>query len=565
MAREFDYLQPNEPRWGRLNPVDPSVDTFRQRFAPFSSDPVGDYIEEQQRQPPPRIAPPGTRERFGDPSKVLSMAGGGTPKSDTQQPYAADAGDTLPAGARLVEDPHPLDVLPPNAKPYTPPKTQPSPLEGTTLSQDPAEQAREVAAIATARGTTGRAEGPVTDAISRFLPEVGAGIKAGFNRFLGDAGGKLQEPQNALPAALGGPVAPGIAAMRGGAALTRALSEGGFQGVDQAATGKTVQGAISSATAPEAITGAAIKYRDKIYRGAIHSDAAENAAHETGAASRDVIYESRPGFITTTGRFVDRDEATKIAAKTGQLEEGQTKLFGEDLFASDLNRTTNTGPGTQRLSTISDLRSPEDAIGRIANLARTSGPEDLKALAQLRKVIPADKHAEVQAALVNKLGQGDTGEFSAGTFIRNYGAVSDRAKNILFGQGGGGSLRQHLDSIAEVTERTPTWRGPSMRTMAGTATAASAVGGLTGIGAVAAPLAVLGTMIPVKVVAHALTSPALAASVAAWSRAYERVVRSGGNAAIVGFNLATKNLNNNLGTDVDPATVIGGARGKPVE
>jgi len=76
---------------------------------------------------------------------------------------------------------------------------------------------------------------------------------------------------------------------------------------------------------------------------------------------------------------------------------------------------------------------------------------------------------------------------------------------------------------------------------------------------------VLGTMIPVKVVAHALTSPALAASVAAWSRAYERVVRSGGNAAIVGFNLATKNLNNNLGTDVDPATVIGGARGKPVE
>ena len=47
MAREFDYLQPNEPRWGRLNPVDPSVDTFRQRWAPFSSDPVGDYIEEQ--------------------------------------------------------------------------------------------------------------------------------------------------------------------------------------------------------------------------------------------------------------------------------------------------------------------------------------------------------------------------------------------------------------------------------------------------------------------------------------------------------------------------------------
>src|SRR6185369_10763867 len=198
MAREFDYLQPNEPRWGRLNPVDPSVDTFRQRWAPFSSDPVGDYIEEQQRMPPPRIAPPGTRERYGDPTKVLSMAGGGTPKSDTEQPYAVPKGfkfDEAPPSA--VPKGFVFDEPVETAKPVP---TKPSPLEGTTLSQDPAEQAREVAAIATSRGTRGRQEGPVTDAISRFLPEVGAGIKAGFNRFLGDAGGKLQEPQNALPA-----------------------------------------------------------------------------------------------------------------------------------------------------------------------------------------------------------------------------------------------------------------------------------------------------------------------------------------------------------------------------
>ena len=469
MAREFDYLQPNEPRWGRLNPVDPSVDTFRQRWAPFSSDPVGDYIEEQQRMPPPRIAPPGTRERYGDPTKVLSMAGGGTPKSDTEQPYAVPKGfkfDEAPPSA--VPKGFVFDEPVETAKPVP---TKPSPLEGTTLSQDPAEQAREVAAIATSRGTRGRQEGPVTDAISRFLPEVGAGIKAGFNRFLGDAGGKLQEPQNALPAALGGPVAPGIAAMRGGAALSKAISKGGIEpGAEVGATGEMLQGRIAG----------------------------------------------------------------------------------------------STGPVPPRLTTVTD-KPAEDAIAQMANMARTGTPEDLAALARMRQLTPAKKQGEVQAQLVQHLGKNEVGEFGAGDFVRRYSELPEASKNILFGQGGSGSLRHHLDSIAEVTERAPTWRGPSTGTMAKAAVGAAAVGGVTGAGAVAAPLAVLGTMIPVKVVAHALTSPALAASVAAWSRAYERVVRSGGNAAIVGFNLATKNLNNNLGTDVDPATVIGGARGKPVE
>jgi hypothetical protein len=207
------------------------------------------------------------------------------------------------------------------------------------------------------------------------------------------------------------------------------------------------------------------------------------------------------------------------------------------------------------------LLANEDSIGQMASMARTGGEEDLKALARLRRVVPAERQGEVQGALVQRLGESHaTGEFDAGQFVRRYGEISDRAKNILFGEGGQGSLRHHLDSIAEVTGRAPSWRGPSGKTIATTAGLASAGGGLVGgtAGAIAAPLAVLGTMLPVKAVAMALTSPATAASVAAWSRAYERVVRSGGNAAIVGFNLATRNLNNNLGTDIDPSTITGG-------
>jgi hypothetical protein len=211
MARGFDELSQGAylPRRGISDIPDPSTDTFIDRFRPFSSDPAGDYQKEQRFQMDQKLREiekgvpihrPGT-PRFGDPSKVISMNGVALPDGFSLEPPKAPPAPQASGGVPLPEGSS-------TEKPTQQPAPV-SPLAGTTLSTDPAEQAREVAAIATARGTTGRQEGPVTDAISRFLPEVGAGIKAGFNRFLGDAGGKLQEPANALPAALGGPVCVG--------------------------------------------------------------------------------------------------------------------------------------------------------------------------------------------------------------------------------------------------------------------------------------------------------------------------------------------------------------------
>jgi hypothetical protein len=182
----------------------------------------------------------------------------------------------------------------------------------------------------------------------------------------------------------------------------------------------------------------------------------------------------------------------------------------------------------------------------------------------MRQLTPVKSQPEVQAQLIQHLGKSDAGDFSATDFVRRYGELSDASKNILFGQGGTGSLKNHLDSIAEVSDRL--WRGPSLKTMAKVAGGASAIGAFTGGGAVAAPVAVLSAMIPVKVLAHALTSAPTTAAIAAWSRAYEKVVTSGTNAALTSFNIATRNLNNNLGTDVDPSKVLnGGASGQPVE
>lgn len=38
------------------------------------------------------------------------------------------------------------------------------------------------------------------------------------------------------------------------------------------------------------------------------------------------------GFVTNTGRFVERDEAAEIAFKAGQVKKQHSKLFSEDLY-----------------------------------------------------------------------------------------------------------------------------------------------------------------------------------------------------------------------------------------
>jgi hypothetical protein len=42
---------------------------------------------------------------------------------------------------------------------------------------------------------------------------------------------------------------------------------------------------------------------------------------------------SKQGFLTSTGRFVDREDAAKIAHKSGQIRNCPYALFSEDLWS----------------------------------------------------------------------------------------------------------------------------------------------------------------------------------------------------------------------------------------
>ena len=60
---------------------------------------------------------------------------------------------------------------------------------------------------------------------------------------------------------------------------------------------------------------------------------AERLTPEERAAIGDEQLAGRhQGFLTSTGRFVDRQEAMKIAVSAGQTAASKTDLFSEDLY-----------------------------------------------------------------------------------------------------------------------------------------------------------------------------------------------------------------------------------------
>lgn len=77
---------------------------------------------------------------------------------------------------------------------------------------------------------------------------------------------------------------------------------------------------------PEIIESAAIKFEDgRVFTGQIHAEALIAAGEEFGVHNLDRISGYIDGFVTSTGRFVDREEAGVIAKATQQLEHLNSK------------------------------------------------------------------------------------------------------------------------------------------------------------------------------------------------------------------------------------------------
>jgi hypothetical protein len=277
-----------------------------------------------------------------------------------------------------------------------------------------------------------------------------------------------------------------------------------------------------------------------------------------------------------TGAIPGQDEAGNLVRSA--LESAVGKKAPPTAFGA-VEAPTAAGPS----KTFNQMlgKSDEDMIGQLARMSsETKAGANVEALAHVRGAVPAESWPTIQGALIERLGKAPaTGEFSPGTWVRQYGNMSEKAKSIVFGPSGS-PLRTHLDAIEGVSRRADTWQ-QLHQGRAALGTAAGAIGlGATAYGIATDPLTtlktVVGTTLPLGIMARWLSRPATAAPIAQWSRSYERVARSGGTPqAIAAFTLATKNMANSLGIDVKvsdflaptgiPALMRGLQNGQPME
>lgn len=82
----------------------------------------------------------------------------------------------------------------------------------------------------------------------------------------------------------------------------------------------------------EKIVLAAIVFEGEVYVGKRHDQIIRYIVQRTGA--KRVPGSCPQGFVTSEGRFVERDEAGRIAIASGQIE--KLKYNSKDLFSEEL-------------------------------------------------------------------------------------------------------------------------------------------------------------------------------------------------------------------------------------
>jgi hypothetical protein len=74
------------------------------------------------------------------------------------------------------------------------------------------------------------------------------------------------------------------------------------------------------------IKAAAIKVGDKVYTGFRHAHIIIDNKFEV------IITQEMQGFVTDDDKFINREEAAKIAYECGQINKPKRELFSEDIF-----------------------------------------------------------------------------------------------------------------------------------------------------------------------------------------------------------------------------------------
>jgi hypothetical protein len=197
----------------------------------------------------------------------------------------------------------------------------------------------------------------------------------------------------------------------------------------------------------------------------------------------------------------------------------------------------------------------EGAIATLLNATKEKGG-NVALLAQLKRTMNPHDFQVIGGQLLHELGHNNsTGGFSLAKFVTGWDKTADHAKSILFSP-------QHLQNINDIvglgSHIKSALRESNTSHTAGALIlfdvardvlefgAAAAAGTLSG-----ATLAGTAMAIPAVLFSHWLSGPATASSMAAWSRARVGLLGHPTPARLATFNIATRNLANNLGVPVE--------------
>lgn len=330
---------------------------------------------------------------------------------------------------------------------------------------------------------------------------------------------------------------------------------------------------------------------------------------DSGAVREITEAINRPGGLNYQGI---KDLRTSVGEKLkggllpGDISQKELKqIYGA--LSDDLANTVQTAGGPQataaferankyysliserreNLMRVLNVKSDEGVFSKITQLAGSGAGADAKLLMQARRSMPADEWAEISAAVIGSFGRSKSAgtglpvsgaqpnEFSAALFVRDYGKLPERSKQVLFNSiEDGKQLRRFLDDIAKVSERSKQWQRFS--NPSGTAQNLIGAGQIAGFGAAGyaaiggsyvEPLTAIGSVVGTALLSRALSKSVTAAPIAQWSRAYEMAALRPAPASIASLNIASRNLANTLsdklGISLNPSDFLKAIMGGP--
>jgi hypothetical protein len=212
--------------------------------------------------------------------------------------------------------------------------------------------------------------------------------------------------------------------------------------------------------------------------------------------------------------------------------------------------------------------SNAEVFNRIKAAAGGNSRADIDLLMKAKHSI-GENWDKVASAVTADFGKNTQGIWQPGKFLKDWEKLSPAGKSALYGTG---AHRQALEDIAKISTRWPQLQ--KFQNPSGTTRGFGIAGG---VGAFAFdPLHALSLLLEpthaagigsMFLLGRALAKPATAASVSAWSRAYERMARAPrpSAATIAQFTMQSRNLANNLnsqfGTDVSPSDFLKAVQG----